>query len=103
MNYDLDGVTKQVEEEIDGSNETILFQPLGGGSLGDQPLGSVPLGDQPDESDQLPKFRKIIEAAKQDFFELQDIFQTDTQDYQWEILAFGVNVSLSKNQPTHLK
>jgi hypothetical protein len=103
VNYDYEGATQTFEKEIKGDDDTILFQPILSGSLGDNPIGDSPIGDYPDAVSLLPKFRIIHEFPKSDFFEVQIIFSTDTKDAQWEIIGHGGNILLSKNQPTFIK
>ena len=103
LNYDFDGFTQSLEFEIDGSDEDILFEAAGSGSLGDNPLGDIPLGDQPNESSQLPKFRIIHEMSREDFYEIQAIYSSDDIDRQWELLAHGGAIQFSKNQGIFLK
>ena len=103
LNYDYKGATQQLEEEIDGSDDDILFKPALGGSLGDESLGGSPLGDQEEEGTDLPKFKVIKCFPPEDFFELQFIFETDSDDAQWKILNHGVNARVSSGQPTSIK
>jgi hypothetical protein len=99
LNYDYDGYTQSLEKTIDGSDSNILFEAVNPASLGDLLLGDGSLGDVVDEESLLSKFKTIIDIPKYDNFELQVCFETDATDYQWEILAFGPNVSLSPNLP----
>jgi len=103
LNYDFDGSTQKIEKTIDGSNAKILFNLSSSGSLGDNPIGDSPLGDQPEEESQLPKFRAIVTIPKYDFFELQETYETDSQDAQWELLARGPRIEFSKNFPINIK
>ena len=105
LNYDFGGYTQQLEEEIDGTEERILFEPKTIGSLGDESFGDDSLGGGglEDEALENPKFRSIHDIVLQDFHQLQVIFSTDTTDAFWEILAFGANIRLSQNKPVNIK
>lgn len=101
--FDFDGFTAQKEFEVNGANDDILFQPIDSGSLGDNPLGDSPLGDQPSAVSDLPKFRTIFEMTRTNFFELQEIFETDTQDARWKVLSRGPNVKYAFAVPSSIK
>lgn len=104
LNYDFDGFTQQIEKIIDGANDDILFQPNVVGSLGDSPLGDVSLGGGASEStSEHPKFRVIHELELIDCFEVQDVYETDGIDLQWEILSHGGNVKISNSIPSFIK
>ena len=104
LNYDFNGFTQAIEKTIDGSDSDIIFTSTSFGSLGDSPLGDVGLGGEAGtEDDPLPKFRIIHEIARQDFFEMQVIYETDDTDERFEILSHGPNALLSKNMPTQIK
>ena len=102
LKYDYGGYTQVLEKEIDGADDDIIFEATTLSSLGDSPLGEHSLGDE-DEISGNPKFKIIHEIPLQDFFEIQAIFETDDIDRQWEILATGGNVRLSKNQAVSIK
>jgi len=103
LNYDYEGYTQQLEYEIDGSDDSILYQPSETGVLGDEVLGDRPLGDLLEEAAELAKFRVIHGIVPRDFFEIQAIYSTNDVDQQWKILAHGGNVSRSKNEPIKIK
>ena len=104
LDYDFDGFTQTIQKEIDGADNSITFQALSMGSLGDSPLGDVPLGGEAGTgADTLPKFRVIKEIARQDFFELQVTYETDNTDERWQILSHGANASISSNMPVSIK
>lgn len=97
--YDFGGHTRAVETTIDGSDYNILEETLANVALGQQPLGSQPLGGSVSVPNGSAKYRAIIEIAKEDFFELQDVFETDDTDKYWAIIARGVNAQTSNRQP----
>lgn len=102
LNFDLDGSTSQRLCTIVGGDSNILFESLGSIALGDNPLGDEGLGVL-DESSGLPKFRHTYPFPPKDFFEIQAIYEMDTQDGQFELLAVGGNVRASRRQPSFLK
>lgn len=102
INYDFAGSTQQVQKEIDGSDNDILFEPTVGGILGDESLGNESLGSS-DEVSENPKFRIIHDIPLQDFYQVQVAFSTNTRDAYWELLCFGMNVRFSQNQPISIK
>lgn len=103
LNYDFGGGGQQLEKIIDGADDSILYKPIITASLGDEELGDNPLGDQTESIPLGSKFRIINEFPKEDFFEIQCIYETDTIDVSWEILSHGGNIQLSTNQPISLK
>jgi hypothetical protein len=104
LNYNFDGFTQQLEKDIDGNDEELLFQPEEDNSLGNDDLGDVSLGGSgASGTDQNPKFRVIHELVPQDFYELQVVYFGDSDDAQFEILAHGANAKSSRNQPIKIK
>lgn len=101
--WDYGGNTQSVENTIDGSDLTILEETLENVSLGQQPLGQQPLGGNVNAPTGSAKFRAIIEIAKEDFFEMQEIFETDDVDKFWSIIARGVNAQSSVRQAVNKK
>jgi hypothetical protein len=99
INYDFGGATQSIEDSIDGSDFNILEETLEAVSLAQQPLGQQPLGGSVDSPDNTAKFRAILEIAKEDFFEMQAIYETDDIDKYWAILAHGPNAQLSTRHP----
>ena len=102
LNYELDGAKSVQEFNIDGSDESIIFQlttdnSLGKNKLGEQPLGSAPI------SDERAKFRQINGTVKTDFFEIQVVYESNDIDFEWELVGFGGNVRLSKNKSISIK
>ncbi len=103
INYDFGGHTQQLTENIDGTDLDILEETLLATSLGQQPLGQNPLGGSTNAPDDTAKFRVIFEIAKEDFHEIQAIFQTNEIDRYWAILAHGSNARISPRQNTIIK
>lgn len=101
--YDYGGNTQSIENEIDGSDYAILEETLEAVSLGQQSLGQTPLGGAMNAPEGSAKFRAIIEIAREDFFEMQEIFETDDVDKYWAIIAHGVNAKMSPRQPINKK
>ncbi len=103
LNYDFDGVTQQIEEIIDGSDEDILEGSIGINSLAQQSLGINPLGGLLFPPEDARKFRVIFEIAREDFFELQAQFSTNDVDKFWSIIAHGASATLSPRKPINIK
>lgn len=104
LNYDFDGFTQTIVKTIDGSDDDIIFFTTSLGSLGDSPLGDISLGGEGSTGEEvLPKFRIIHEIPRQDFFEIQAIYEIDDTDERFQILSHGPNALLSKNMPTQIK
>lgn len=101
--YDYGGNTQSIEKTINGDDLNILEETLANVALGQQPLGSNPLGGSVSAPEGSAKFRAIIEIAKEDFFEMQDIFETDDTDKYWSIIARGENAQMSNRQPINKK
>lgn len=97
LRYDFQGSEQTLEKEINGSDDGILFDVVGGMT----PLGITPLGIQT-QATQQPKFRQISEFAPRDFFEIQSIYYSSAVDDQWEIVAQGPNATRSTNQSVSL-
>jgi hypothetical protein len=101
--YNYGGNAQSIENIIDGADYNILEETLENVSLGQQPLGQVPLGGAVNAPEGAAKFRAFIEIAKEDFFEMQEIFETDDTDKFWSIIARGPNAKLSTRQPVNRK
>ncbi|GAG08713.1 unnamed protein product, partial [marine sediment metagenome] len=81
LNYDYEGSTFEKKYEMDLSNEKALFQGALPSGIGTEPIGT---GGVPTRTEALlPKFKWIEEFPPQDFFEIQEIYETDAQDSQW--------------------
>ena len=46
------------------------------------------------------KFRVVFEIAKEDFYELQDVFESDGVDLAWTVLSRGPNATISPRKDT---
>jgi len=89
--YDYGGAKGFKSGEIDGTDEDILKQPDYVISLGQAPLGQNPLGGSTVDTSQNPKFKVITPLTRLNFTEFQVVYETDTLDYQWEIISHGPN------------
>jgi len=90
--YDFGGSKGIEEKTISGVDSSIILQTTADGSLGKNPLGSQPLGSITDSVDDMPKFRKLINMVKKDFYEIGVLFETNDIDYRWQLLRHGPNV-----------
>jgi len=102
VNFDFGGNSGISEFDIDGADTNILFGLSTDGSTGKEPLGAEPLGGQA-ESDQLSKFRIIQKTSKTPFYEAQVIYETNEIDNQWEILAYGGDITKSSESNYNIK
>lgn len=85
--------------EVNGADDEFLFTPVDDASLGVNPLGTHPLGGLQDAPNDIPKYRRIKPLVPKDYFEYQFRFESDEADIAWQILTWGGNVKLSKNNP----
>ena len=100
LRYDFGGFTQELIKTINGTNSDILYESLDATSLGQQPLGTQPIGGAITEPPTLSRFRVIFEMPKEDYHELQEIYETNGVDKAWEIIAEGPNVKLSPRKNT---
>lgn len=100
LRYDFGGFTQETIYEINGTDPTILLESLEATSLGQQPLGTQPLGGSVQEPPTLARFRVDFEMAKEDYNEIQEIYQSNGVDQVWEILSAGGNVKISPRKNT---
>ena len=104
LNYDFDGATQKIEKFISGSDTGLTSEALAVGSFGDSPLGDVSLGGGASESSSLnPYFHIIHELERVATFFIQAVYEIDTTDYFFEILAHGPNAIKSPNMASSIK
>ncbi len=105
ITYEIDGCATVKDFEIDGSNRKIVCIPSELGSLGKESLGKSKLGGAGSISlyGLPPKFRVINTFTNTDFFECSISFSVLGTDNRAEILAFGLSVSKSTQQPITIK
>lgn len=101
--YDFGGATASKEFTINGADENIIFEAVAATSLGTQSLGVQPLGGALDAASDTPKFRVIFETPREDFFEMQEIFESNDVDFSWQIFSRGANAKLSSRLPISIK
>lgn len=95
LNYDFGGYSGSYTTLIDGSDQSITFNRITDGSLGQNPLGSQPVGtilnvpNAPAE----PKFRVIDTMPRVNFYEYQVVYSTDDVDQNFTLLRFGPAIS----------
>ncbi|MEA2036563.1 MAG: hypothetical protein U9O94_03585 [Nanoarchaeota archaeon] len=100
--YDYQGYEGISSYEIDGGDEDVTLGKSGDNSLGKNSLGKEPLGGTTEASDELAKFKQINTMPKKDFFEMQIEYTSNEVDDNWEILAFGGNITKSNNKPINI-
>lgn len=96
--YDFGGATQKIERIIDGTDTDILLETLLNTSLAQQPLGQQPLGGSTDAPTDAAKFRVIFEQSKEDFVEMQDVYETNDVDKYWSIISRGANAQISRRR-----
>lgn len=101
--YDFMGATDIREFDIDPSDPSSQFVPRINAGLGTVPLGTNPLGGASDDLSALAKIRWVSGTSVLDFFERQVIFYSDSEDPQFQIIAYGENIELSDNIPIGIK
>lgn len=103
--YDIDGCATSTSYDISGSDAQIVCIGTGDASLGKESLGKNPLGGLLADSGLLmpPKFRVIKTFPRVDFYEVQFSFMSEGIDQNWEIIGFGPQVSMSKNEAVFIK
>ncbi len=105
IKYDYKGATSIQEYIIDGEDTDIIVNTDDLSSLGKNSLGKKALGGSFDILTDVipPKFRVIHTMDKQDFYEFQVEYSSSDIDFNWELLAFGPNVKLSKSDNISIK
>lgn len=105
ITYEMDGCATVKTFEIDGSDTTIVCIPSPQGSLGKSSLGKLKLGGDDTGSIQNlpPKFRVEKTFSNTDFFECSISFEVLGVDNRMEILAFGLNTTLSTQEPVIIR
>lgn len=103
VKYDFGGINGIQQFNVIGSDTSVLFSTITDGSFGKNPLGSNPLGSITDSPSNLSKFRVIFTTKKVNFYEYEVFFETNDIDFQWQILSFGPNISLSLDQNVSIK
>lgn len=100
--YDYKGATATREFEIRGDDTTIKFTPDLSGGFGYEKLGSNPLGSLGTSVDDLSKYRCVDTTSDLDFFERQRVYIGEGVGIRFAVIAYGENVELSENIPTHI-
>ena len=103
--YDFEGSTSVIEKKIDGSTSAIIFNLSEDGSLGKKSLGKLTIGGKGSAvTDTVPpKFRVIKEMVREDFWEHQIEYSSNGVDQRWELLAYGPNVEVSRQDNNPIK
>jgi hypothetical protein len=100
LNYELGGALQNVLKYIDGSNPKLIYDNLELMGIGQPPLGGQTNGGAINEIEAISKFRVIVEIAKEDFYEIQEVYETDGVDLAWSILSRGPNATISPRKDT---
>ncbi len=103
VNLDYLGSSGIQEHTIDGSDDSITFGLAEDVHLGSDYLGYNPFGSSLEELSGYKKARIIHTTQAVDFFERQNIFQSNSQGVRFSVLAYGENVNMSDNEPNFIR
>jgi len=103
LNYDFSGSAGQIEKTIDGSDEDILEGVVAFNSLAQTSLATNPMGGLLNTPSNARKFRTIFEIPREDFFEINDSYSSNSVDRFWSIIARGSNAKLSTRKSTLIR
>jgi len=105
ITYELDGCASTQNFTVSGSDTQIVCIPRQEGTLGDESLGKVKLGGTIANSltGLPPKFRCEKTFPNKNFFECSVSFEVLGVDQRFELLAFGLNASVAKEEPTFIR
>lgn len=105
LTYELDGCATVRTFSVNGSDTQIVCIPPVGGSLGKESLGKSKLGGAGSSSltGLPPKFRVQKTFTNTDFFESSLSLSIRGADQRFELLSFGLNVTMSPQEPVQIK
>ena len=93
--YNYDGYDQVIQEVIDGSDEDILEGVFDNNSLAQSEQAQQPLGGLVNPPANARRYRVNFEEAREDYFELSPVFETNDVDQYWSVIAHGPNATLS--------
>lgn len=106
VNYNYQGATQTTPAIVNSIAQPATFFSPSIASLGDTIMGDKPLGDEINEDDtnngDLPKFKVINSLALINCFEYQLVYESDTANANWELLASGTNTRLTSQNATFI-
>lgn len=94
VTYDTDGCATETSYTLDG-NSAFVCTYNDVNALGKNPLGKKPLGGDNLVSTLPPLFRMIQTFTRSAFYLEQTSFSSLAKDFQWELICFGSNASLT--------
>jgi hypothetical protein len=101
LRKEIDGCAIDTSYTLKGNNKKFVCIPTSDASLGKVPLGKNPLGGTKNQSTfnvLPPKFRWIRTFPLEPYFyEFQPSYESTGIDQRWELLAFGVNLTISSD------
>lgn len=103
LRYDFEGSSQSLEKTVDGSDEDILEGLIGSNSLAQQSLAVNPLGGLLNAPSNARRFRVTFEVAREDFYELSAVFETNEVDRYWAITSHGANAELSRRRNIEIR
>lgn len=105
LRYEFEGAERIQDFTISGNDSAIIVNPRQAQSLGKTSLGKRNLGGSLETITDIvqPKFRVIHGTIKTDFYEFQVEYSSNEVDFEWEIIAFGGNILVSKNDNNSIK
>jgi hypothetical protein len=99
--YEINGIKGIRTGSISGSESDYILQAGVGAEIGLDELGIEELGYE--GSTEKPKFRVIFTTAEQAFNEMSVSFESDGEDQDWSVLAWGTNAVVLDKTPINLK
>lgn len=104
FNYELDGFAGQTSYDLEGTDTQVIQIQNSNASLGKTSLGKNPLGGDIAQTDALPpKFRVIWTFPRIPYFEFSPSFSSVGTDFNWSILRFGPQASLTTEGQNNIK
>ena len=105
LTYELDGCATVRTFDVNGSDTQIVCIPPVSGSLGKESLGKSKLGGAWSSSltGLPPKFRVQKTFTNTDFFESSLSLSIRGANQRFELLSFGLNVTMSPQEPVQIK
>ena len=99
--YEINGIKGTRKGTISGTDTGFLLQSDGNAEIGLEELGIQELSYE--GSTEKPKFRVLFTTPEQPFNEMSLSFESDGEDQEWTILAWGVNAQILDRLPINVK
>lgn len=103
FDYELAGFAGHTTYPLSGTDTQVVQTTSSGGSLGKTSLGKNPLGGDLTTSGLPSKFRVIWTFTRIPYFEFSPSFSSSGVDYNWSILRFGPQATLTTEGQNNIK